>query len=228
MTDHKQTLGECCTTGTFHEGTPTGKTETIAGLPTYVAGEKSDKVVVMITDVFGWELQNTRLLADAYALAGFHVLLPDFLFGDALPAELEHQMMPPESAPRRGFFQAIRETAHGVSLGAPFLYRHREAVSRPIIDGYFSKLRSELPTAKIGAVGFCWGGRYVVLLTHADAPVQIDCAVACHPSFLSVAEVRKATKPVSIQVGDKDAMVRSLNAIVVLCGRVMARRRRRR
>lgn len=162
----------------------------------------------MITDVFGWDLINTRLLADEYAKAGFYVLLPDFFEGDSLPSELEHKMMPPESAAPRGFFQVVKDYSTGISKGGAWMYRHRAAVSRPVIDRFFTTLRAENAKAKIGAAGFCWGGRYVVLLTHADAPVQIDCAVACHPSMLSVpSDIQKVTKPLSVQLGDKDMMV---------------------
>ncbi|CCG80722.1 Dienelactone hydrolase family protein [Taphrina deformans PYCC 5710] len=209
MAANNSTLGDCCTTGTLHKGTTTGKVETVAGLPTYVVGEKSDKVVVMVSDVFGWELTNTRLLADDYAKHGFYVLLPDFFFGDSLDAKVERMLSPPESAPPRGFFQAISQTFTAASKGGPWLFNHRDAVSKPIIDKFFTALRQDLPTAKIGAVGFCWGGRHVVLLTHADSSVQVDCVVACHPSMLSVpGDIQKVTKPLSIQVGDKDQMVR--------------------
>lgn len=150
------TLGDCCTTGTLHEGSTQGSVSTVYGLSTYVAGKKGDKVVVMLTDVFGYDLVNTRLLADEYAAAGFYVLLPDFFQGDALPAEVEHQMIPPESAAPRGFFKAVSETASAAGKFAPWLYRHRAAVSRPLIDGYLRDLRSDIADAKIGGVGFCW------------------------------------------------------------------------
>lgn len=156
MAANPNTLGDCCTTGTLHEGTPSGNVSTVYGLSTYVAGKKSDKVVLMITDVFGYDLVNTRLLADEYAQAGFYVLLPDFFQGDSLPAEVEHQLIPPESAAPRGFFKAVSETASAAGKFAPWLYRHREAVSRPIIDGFLKDLRSDLPNAKVGGVGFCW------------------------------------------------------------------------
>lgn len=148
-----QKLSDCCTTGTLHEGTTTGKVETLAGLPCYVSGSKSDRVVVMISDVFGWELINTRLVADQYAAKGFYVLLPDFFNGDSLPADLEHKMMPPESAPKRTIWQAVSQTFSAVGQGGPWMFNHRQAVSWPIITNFFSALRTDMPTAKIGAVG---------------------------------------------------------------------------
>ncbi|KAJ8607234.1 hypothetical protein MRB53_040420 [Persea americana] len=159
----------------------------------------------MITDVFGYELKNTRLLADEYAKAGFYVVMPDFFQGDSLPADLEAKMAPLPGTPKRSFFKAASDIASAVAAGAPWLYRHRDAVSRPIIDSFMTQLQAAHPNAKIGGVGFCWGGRHVILLTHPDAKVKLDAAVACHPSMLSFpTEVQKYSKPLSIQVGDQD------------------------
>lgn len=44
-------------------------------------------VVIFISDIFGVDLVNTKLLADEWAGAGWKVLLPDFLEGDAVPHE---------------------------------------------------------------------------------------------------------------------------------------------
>ena len=46
-------MSQCCLSGTVHEGTPTGKIETIDELPTYVASPKDGskaKSVVLIAD----------------------------------------------------------------------------------------------------------------------------------------------------------------------------------
>lgn len=78
-----------CFKGTLRgDAKPTGTVETIHGLPTYVARPDPDSqgeplgVVVIVPDVFGWELLNTRALADSYARRGpFVVYLPDFMDG---------------------------------------------------------------------------------------------------------------------------------------------------
>lgn len=76
-----------CFTGTLHgDAEITGHTEQIHGLPTYVAqpeaGAKPKALIVIIPDGFGWELRNTRALADSYAKRGeFLVYLPDFMDG---------------------------------------------------------------------------------------------------------------------------------------------------
>ena len=75
-----------CITGSLHEGTPKGTISTIAKLPTYIAKPVNTRgkpgVIVIITDVFGWDFINNRLLADEYAEAsGRTIYVPDFMFG---------------------------------------------------------------------------------------------------------------------------------------------------
>ena len=75
-----------CASGHLHEGTPIGHEETLYGLPAYITGppvsESSKGIVVIIPDAFGWNLNNSRILADAYAKrAGVTVYLPDFMNG---------------------------------------------------------------------------------------------------------------------------------------------------
>ena len=75
-----------CASGHLHEGTPVGHEETLYGLPAYVTSppgsESSKGIVVIIPDAFGWNLNNSRILADAYAKrAGVTVYLPDFMDG---------------------------------------------------------------------------------------------------------------------------------------------------
>lgn len=46
-------MSDCCLSGTVHQGTPTGRVETIGGLNTYVAEPKDGskaKTVIFISD----------------------------------------------------------------------------------------------------------------------------------------------------------------------------------
>ena len=77
---------ECCN-GTLHEGTPVGRVETVHGLPTYISeppnGAETKAIIVIVPDAFGWELNNSRFLADAYAkrIGDVTVYLPEFMDG---------------------------------------------------------------------------------------------------------------------------------------------------
>ena len=63
-----------CASSVLHEGTPAGRVETIHGLPAYMtdppAGTAGKGVVIIIPDAFGWELPNSRILADNYCEEG--------------------------------------------------------------------------------------------------------------------------------------------------------------
>jgi dienelactone hydrolase len=80
----------------------------------------------------------------------------------------------------------------------------RTAVSRPPIEKFVKEIQADPEVKKVGAVGFCWGGRYALLLVADNDYPTIDAAVANHPSFLAVPdEVKIVSKPAIIQVGDK-------------------------
>lgn len=77
---------QCCVSGEIHQGTPTGTESKIHGLDCYVTGPPEGVtpkgVIVIVPDVFGWTLPNTRILADNYAKKGeWLVYLPDFMNG---------------------------------------------------------------------------------------------------------------------------------------------------
>lgn len=155
--------------------------------------------------VFGYKLNNTRLLADNYAKAGFYVYLPDFHQGDSLPEEFLQDAEPPLKVRENLSIldKGIKTAKVATTLG-PWLVTHREAVSKPLIDGFINTLKYTPGTNKIGAVGFCWGGRYAILMAHG----QVDAAVACHPSLVAVpGDFDPVTKPLSLAVGDQDSLL---------------------
>jgi dienelactone hydrolase len=83
-----------CFSGHIHSGQPAGTVATIHGLPTYIAspedGQTPKGLVVIISDAFGWDLVNNRLLADAYAKKGpFLVYLPDFMQGKHCAVQMD-------------------------------------------------------------------------------------------------------------------------------------------
>ena len=130
--------------------------------------------------------------------------------GDPVPESIQQKLIPTkEQAEQKTLVDKAADT---VSIGAtmgPWLVKHREAVSLPLIQKFVKHLRSDPAHKKIGAVGFCWGGRYAILLTHEGADPYVDAAVALHPSFLSIPdEIEKIAKPVSIQVGDSDDIMK--------------------
>lgn len=57
---------DCCVNGFQWEGKPEGRVEPFptSSNQTYVSGSNPDVAVMLISDLFGWEFSNLRLLAD--------------------------------------------------------------------------------------------------------------------------------------------------------------------
>ncbi|KAH8602851.1 dienelactone hydrolase family protein-like protein [Bisporella sp. PMI_857] len=203
-----QFSSSCCLSGMVHEGTPTGTIEAINDLQTYVAVPKDGskaKSIVFLVDIFGWEFKNVRLLADNYAKAGFYCYIPDVHQGGSLPIEFLQSVEP--SLKTRKQQTAIEKTKANANAGTalpPWLLKHREAVSRPLIENFVAAMRKIPGTGKVGAIGFCWGGRYAILRAHS----VVDAAYVCHPSLVAIpGGLRTITKPFSLAVGTEDSLL---------------------
>lgn len=94
----------------------------------------------------------------------------------------------------------------------PWLVKHREAVARPLIEGFIRTVRNIPGTDKIGAVGFCWGGRYAILAGHKDFSSGqgqgVDAVYSLHPSLVAIpADFEPVNVPISFAVGDQDSLL---------------------
>ncbi|KAJ7066815.1 dienelactone hydrolase endo-1,3,1,4-beta-D-glucanase [Mycena belliarum] len=154
-----------CIKGVTHDGTPEGKIETIGDVECYVGTPTvdfpKDKVLLMLTDVFGLPLVNNQLLVDDFAKNGFKTILPDYLHGDPIPAD------------------AMIGT--NFDIGKWFA-THGTADTRPLLDKVIAALKADGVTT-FGAVGYCFGARYVFDLAFDGV---ISAAATAHPSLLQV------------------------------------------
>lgn len=69
-------------------------------------------------------------------------------------------------------------------------------------------------TDTVGAVGFCWGGRYAILQAHGPdvaTPGKIggvDAAFAAHPSLVAVpGDFDPVSRPLSLAIGMRDSLM---------------------
>jgi dienelactone hydrolase len=120
---------------------------------------------------------NAQLIADQLAQNGYFVVLLDLFGGDALepnrPADFD--------------FQGWR-AKHGL-----------EQVG-PIVDATIKEVREKYGAKKIGALGYCFGARYVVRNLKKGV---LDAGYLAHPSFVESDEVRGIEGPISIAAAGK-------------------------
>jgi dienelactone hydrolase len=76
-----------CFAGHIHHGHTAGTEIELHGLKAYVTeppeGAQPKGLIVVVPDAFGWQMPNTRLVADVYAKrTGCRVYIPEFMQGE--------------------------------------------------------------------------------------------------------------------------------------------------
>ncbi|XP_034507439.1 carboxymethylenebutenolidase homolog, partial [Ailuropoda melanoleuca] len=97
-----------------------------------------DAAVLVIHDIFGWQLPNTRYIADMVASNGYIAICPDFFKGQEPWKPSDDWSKLNDWIKRRDPRNIDRETN--------------------IVLRY---LKEECKVKKIGVIGFCWGGAAV-------------------------------------------------------------------
>ncbi|KAF5003084.1 hypothetical protein FDECE_10343, partial [Fusarium decemcellulare] len=182
--------GQCCTVGVRHTGEPTGKTIKIGnGIEAYLATPPADKAhkgagLLYVPDIWGIST-NSQLMADQYAANGYTTLIPDLFNGDKIPA------------PSLEGFDVMGWITNGSDGKNP----HTPPAIDPIIVEGIKALKEQGVT-KIGAVGYCFGAKYVV--RHYKDGIQVG--YVAHPSFVEEAELAAITGPFAISAAQTDTI----------------------
>ncbi|XP_075399084.1 carboxymethylenebutenolidase homolog [Tenrec ecaudatus] len=95
----------------------------------------SGRAVVIIQDIFGWQLPNTRYMADMIAANGYTTIVPDFFVGQE----------PWHPTGDWSTFPKWLET------------RDARKVDKEM-DAVLRYLKLQCGAQRVGLVGFCWGG----------------------------------------------------------------------
>lgn len=218
-----------CLKGVARYGHPAGVEETIGGVLTYVSksaegsGPSPTSTIIFITDAFGMNLVNSKLLADEYAArTGYRVLVPDIIPGGGVPVD-SLELMERVSAPVAGldFYGHAARIYNGILIMSrflPFALRTRNVF--PSVLAYARVVKSELPQGtKLGAAGFCWGGLQTTKLSGEPSEENgtealLDAHFTAHPAGLKspvdfVEAAKRFHVPISVAVGDKDMVMSS-------------------
>ncbi|RGP71344.1 hypothetical protein FSPOR_3465 [Fusarium sporotrichioides] len=178
---------KCCTEGVRHEGEPTGKMIKLSsGLDAYLATAPEGKAhqgaaLVYVADIYGiWN--NSKLMADQFAANGYTTIIPDLFNGDVLS-------YPPEGV----------DIMSWITNGANGNNPHTPAQIDPIIVETIKYLKDQ-GFSKIGAVGYCFGAKYVI----RNYKEGIKVGYVAHPSFVEEDELKAIEGPLSIAAAQTD------------------------
>lgn len=174
--------GKCCVEGFLHEGNPQGKLCELFGFKTYVSGQESKRIVVILSDIYGIKFINAQLIADSIARAGYYVLMPDILQGE----------------------DAIFDHPDKMAYLMDWLTRHSEQDTRAIVESFVGKVKEYLDPEFIGGIGYCFGAKYVIQQLTSNG--AFDVGALAHPSFVTEEEVKAVAKPVLISAAETDSM----------------------
>jgi dienelactone hydrolase len=173
--------GECCINGTIHEGATKGERTQYAGVDTYIAyppSKSTEKVILFLTDILGF-YNNSKLLADEFAANGYLVVMPDIFDKDQVPEVRQEGFKLDDWLAKEN---------------------HQPEFVQAVVDKTLAEIKKGFNPKKIGAVGYCFGGKYTIRLLNG----HIDAGYTAHPSFVTLEEVAAIKAPLSIAAAESD------------------------
>ncbi|KAI0811524.1 Alpha/Beta hydrolase protein [Xylaria sp. FL0064] len=177
------TISEHCTTDrpTPSGEAPRGEIRPLGGVDVYLTKPESypsnpSKLLLLLTGGTGLKSTNNQIQADKFASEGYVVVMPDLFDGDAAP---NSAAVPESETLATSLLETFKlkaaETAKSFILDM-WLARHTEEKVFPILEKVIHACEGEFADAVgngggIYAVGYCIGGRYVLLLA-SERPIN--------------------------------------------------------
>ncbi|KAJ9478215.1 putative Protein AIM2 (putative) [Pseudozyma hubeiensis] len=179
MTVHNTNQACCSIPPVKSDYSPKGTTEKIGGLDTYSIGPKDAKhAIVVVYDIFGFHnatKQGADLLAES---TKSRVVMPDFFRGKPFP----QSFYPPDTDEKKQALQSFFGEAG--DFGA----------RKPDLEAVADELKKD-GAAKLGLVGFCWGGKMSVIA--GGEGTKFTAVAQVHPAMVDAADAEKLTVPVA-------------------------------
>ncbi|KAF2665058.1 alpha/beta-hydrolase [Microthyrium microscopicum] len=180
--------GDHCLSGNLHTGDTRGKTETIEEAPTYITtpqhGNDNGNILFYYPDVHGF-YNNSLLLMDAFADAGYHVFGIDYFRDDPI---WKHQNA--DKSVKPDFDRAAWRDKH-VAFAKATVPKWTKAIA----DKYGKD------TTKYVCAGYCFGATYVL-----DSLTKgfISAGAFAHPGSLTEEQFQNVDKPLLLSCAEKD------------------------
>ncbi|KAF9650733.1 dienelactone hydrolase [Thelephora ganbajun] len=147
----------------------------------YVTGDKGEIALIIVYDIFGYSsqtLQGADILAETI---GAQVFMPDF-FGEGNAFGLEK--IPPRNERDRRDLQSF---IGGIA--------NPPAAAVKLVE--FANVLKGEGFKKIGALGYCWGGKVVTLGALKESS-PLDAISIVHPSMFSAQDVEELSIPLGL------------------------------
>ena len=134
------------------------------------------RLLLLLTGGTGLKSVNNQIQADRFASEGFVVIMPDLFSGDPAPNSKTTVVEEPTGSILDTFKIKAAETAKSFLIDM-WLARHTEEKVLPILHKVIDAAKDEFADAVsngggIYAVGYCFGGRFVLLLAR-ERPVSV-------------------------------------------------------
>ena len=202
-----------------HTAQPLGHIETLFDVETYVTRgtATSNSTIVFLTNDFGLNLVNNKLLADQYASkTGLRVLVPNLLPRGGLP--LSTIRLSEKLASSAAWYNLLGHAKRAWAalkitiILAAFSFKVRRTF--PLVLNYVRAVRASLPLgSKLGIAGFCLGGHWSSRLcaehaTEGGGSHLVSAHFTAYPSNVDPSEfarlARRFKVPQSLALGDED------------------------
>jgi dienelactone hydrolase len=191
----------CCTVNLFSvpNGPVKGIMKQIDGILVYVTMpenlQKSDRAMLFLPEVHGAELPHAQHLADKFSEElNCPVFAPDLYAGQPMP------MVKPDGWDDEVEMEKFLEMHHPSTVD-PILKKivswiHRKSDDHAGFGG----------VKHLGAIGYCFGGRYVIRLLAAGL---VDVGVVNHPSFFTMNDISALpeARPLAIFTAETDEIL---------------------
>lgn len=206
-----------CCTGTLDEGKPNGEIIEVAGFKCYQAAKSSsssdsfdsEKLIIILPDIFGHEFINTQIVADAFSKElNCLCIIPDLFDGGACPFTLAKAVDMLMGAVPSTFFQKAYSVGMFLWYGPAFLSRNPFPKTAVKVQTIINEFRTNRGIKKVATSGYCYGG---TLAMHVGVHENtFDVISVAHPGAFEFEKVIPSLKAPSafIMTPDHDFQIR--------------------
>ncbi|KAJ7459828.1 dienelactone hydrolase [Mycena latifolia] len=211
-----------CFKGAVLEGEPTGTIASEFESAYFATGGTSKRAIILLTDIFGLPLKNSKILADNFAMhLQCDVWVPDLFAGHPPVTEAQMKSLPDRAGVKMSFFDILKLIWTALP-SIPSMFRNRPSVveARTIsvrctllldrcgdLAGQFvKKLQEAKKYERLGAIGYCFGGG---IATRLGASTDLfNSIVLAHPSPPSDAHIKAIKAPTAWSCAEDDMAIK--------------------